>query len=164
MSTFIGIDPGLKGAIAFLRSTDLVRIVPTPTCGNEYDEFEMSELIAIEVAKEERVAGAYIEQVQAFPGQGRSSAVKIGLGQGLWRMALTTCGVSRTIVNPRKWQRVMFAGVSKQDTKKMSIIAAKRLFPGVSLRRTEKCRTDDHNMADALLIAEYGRRQMGAPS
>ena len=162
MTTFIGIDPGLKGAVAFLDGDDgLVTIIPTPILSTtEYDEFGMIELITHDTFHYEN-ATAYIEQVQAFPGQGRSSAVKIGLGQGLWRMVLTAHAIPYTIVSPVKWQRTMFAGVPKQNTKKMSIIAAKRLFPGVSLCRTEKCKKDDHNMADALLIAEYGRRQMG---
>lgn len=155
MPTIIGIDPGLKGAVAAVDG-DEVLVWPTVIYGREYDEHWMWDQITLASP-----ARAFVEQVQAFPKQGRSSAVKIGLGQGLWRMALIANGMSYTIVSPRKWQNVMFAGVSKQDTKKMSIIAAKRLFPGVSLRRTDKCRVDDHNMADALLIAEYGRRQMG---
>ena len=174
MTTIIGIDPGLKGAIAFLDGArDEVWIEPTPTLSaKEYDEGRMWGLI------HERSSHwdiAYIEQVQAFPTQGRSSAVKSGIGQGLWRMVLTSMDIPYTIVSPRKWQRVMFAGIPKQykpqrgvpltkcrpilATKLMSIIAAKRLFPGVSLRRTDKCKKDDHNMADALLIAAYGRRQ-----
>lgn len=45
-----------------------------------------------------------------------------------------------------------------RDTKAMSILAAHRLFPGVSLLRTDKCKKPDDGMSDALLIAEYGRR------
>ncbi len=32
----------------------------------------------------------------------------------------------------------------------------------MSLKRTDKCRIDSDGMADALLIAEYGRRRLCA--
>jgi len=71
-------------------------------------------------------------------------------------------GIPYTIVPPREWQKVMLSGVSKKlNTKAASILIAKRLYPGVSLRATERCTTDHHGMSDALLIAEYGRRTKG---
>lgn len=45
------------------------------------------------------------------------------------------------------------------DTKKMSFTASHRIFPTVDLRRTERCKNEDDNFADSLLIAEYGRRK-----
>jgi hypothetical protein len=46
-----------------------------------------------------------------------------------------------------------------QDSKKASILVAKRLFPEIRLARTEKSKLPDSGMADALLIAEYARRK-----
>lgn len=45
-----------------------------------------------------------------------------------------------------------------KDVKKMSIVAAHRIFPDVSLKRTSRSLKDDDNFADSLLMAEYGRR------
>lgn len=45
-----------------------------------------------------------------------------------------------------------------KDNKKMSIVAAHRIFPDVSLKRTNRSLKDDDNFADSLLMAEYGRR------
>lgn len=177
MSTIIGIDPGLKGAVAFLDSEDdLVRIELTPTIGvRDYDLFAMSELIASEAAMDrDGTLTAYIEDAIVIPGKTSPRTAKvIGFGQGLWQMALMGNGVLYTVVEAKEWQKVMFKGIPKRykekrtpkgrqvlDTKLMSIIAAKRRFSGVSLRRTEKCRKDDHNTTDALLIAAYGRRQI----
>ena len=44
------------------------------------------------------------------------------------------------------------------DTKKMSFLASHRIFPTVDLRRTSKCKNEDDNFSDSLLMAEYGRR------
>jgi len=40
----------------------------------------------------------------------------------------------------------------------MSIVAAHRIFPDVSLKRSSRSLKDDDNFADSLLMAEYGRR------
>ena len=59
-----------------------------------------------------------------------------------------------------EWQKDILKGVphGPGETKSASITVAKRLFGGVSLKRTAKCRKDCDGMADALLLAEYGRR------
>jgi hypothetical protein len=165
MTAIIGIDPGFKGAVAFLTGgsggTDAY-VIPTPLLGSGiYDEAAIFDLVR---RYKTLHVHAIIEQAQAFPKQGVSSTFKTGFGYGLWRMALVADEIPYTVVSPARWQRAMFVGVTKADSKKMSIVAAKRLFPGVSLKRTVRSRVDDHNMADALLIAEYGRRQFNGPS
>jgi hypothetical protein len=37
----------------------------------------------------------------------------------------------------------------------------KRLFPGVNLLPTERCRKESDGMAEATLLAEYARRKFG---
>ena len=46
----------------------------------------------------------------------------------------------------------------------MSILAAKRLYPTVSLKRTERCSNDDDNIADSLLLAAYGLKKVKSSS
>ncbi len=81
-----------------------------------------------------------------------------------WAWMLTALEISYQLVAPRTWQKVMHAGTSGTDTKQRSIIAAQRLFPRVDLRRSEKSRKLDDGLADALLLAEYGRRTHGGKS
>jgi hypothetical protein len=38
---------------------------------------------------------------------------------------------------------------------------AKRLFPGVNLLPSDRCRKESDGMSDALLICEYARRKFG---
>ena len=45
------------------------------------------------------------------------------------------------------------------NTKATSINAAKRLFPELDFRRTNRCNNIDDNKVDATLICEYLRRK-----
>ena len=78
-----------------------------------------------------------------------------------WAWMLTGMDIPYQLVHPRTWQKVMLAGTNGADTKQRSIIAAQRLFPGVSLLRTPRCRKLDSNFSDALLLAAYGMRTHG---
>ena len=158
----IGIDGGLRGGLAFLDGQGIFPVVlsiPILTVGKSkrvYDE----QAIRKELWRTLPSSHAFIESAQAMPKQGVSSMFKIGECYGLMRGLLAGLCIPYEVVRPREWQREMFKGVDSSDTKKASILVAKRLFPGVSLRRTHKCRTDSDGMADALLIAEYGRRRL----
>jgi len=163
MMTIIGIDPGLGGAIAILN--DAVTVHPTPviverlekSIRRHHDEPAMRDLLC---GLDDPVA--YVEEVHSMGGQGVRSMFTFGTGYGLWRGLLVGLGIPYTLVPPRTWQRLMFSGTPRTDPKAASLLVVKRLFPAASLRRTEAARTDDHGMADALLIAEYGRRTLAA--
>ena len=80
-----------------------------------------------------------------------------GVARG-WEWMLVGMGIPHQLVEPMSWQAVMLAGTSGTDTKQKSVLAAHRLFPNVSLRRTAKSKVLDHNLSDAILIGEFGRR------
>jgi hypothetical protein len=64
-------------------------------------------------------------------------------------------------INPALWQKAMFRGhvrTKDQDSKNVSIEVARRLFPNTSLVPTAKSRSPSSGLADALLIAEWARR------
>lgn len=181
MSVVIGIDSGKRGAIAILRRhLGIVQgLVPMPLVGKEYDEQEMCRVL-IAYCDTYRAFDVFIEQTSPRPPNSMQSAVVQKAGECLWRGMCVAVGAPYTLVSAQRWQREMFKGVTPlfkltrtragcmgmrtkrtKDTKAMSILAAQRLFPDVSLLRTNKCKKPDHGMADALLIAEYGRRQLG---
>ena len=148
--TFIGVDNGLKGAIAILGDSDspLVEAMPVIMGVRKvYDETRIADILQYHGDG----ALVVIELAQAMRRgehpQGTVSSFKIGVNYAL----------VRGICVGRKWQKVMHAGVSAGDTKTASIIAAKRRFPGVSLLPTNKCRKDSDGMADALLIARWAQ-------
>lgn len=54
---------------------------------------------------------------------------------------------------------MMLAGANGTDTGQRSIVVAQRLFPGQTLLRSPRAKKPSDGMADALLIAEWGRRR-----
>ena len=137
----IGINPGSSGGIAWLVAgraytckmpstvADLLEVMPRGT--------------------------AWIEQVHAMPGQGVTSMFTFGRNLGQIEGVLAALKIPHRYVSPAKWQKE-FGLLRKskaeliRDKKNRHKAEAQRLFPHIKIT---------HAIADALLIAEYGRRQ-----
>jgi len=89
---------------------------------------------------------ATIEQVHSMPKQGVASSFKFGRSYGFLLGLLTGLKIPYTMVTPQKWQKAL--GCLTHGDKNVSKAAAQRRWP------TEKW---THAIADAALIAEYGR-------
>lgn len=157
-----GIDPGLAGAIAFLHRDRVARVRPMPTLAltktkRTLDAVAIASLLSIRVRR--GLTHVFIEKVSAMPGQGVTSMFNFGAG---WGMLIGICAgleIPYTLVHPATWKAVMCRDMPR-DSKEVGIIVAKRLFPNVSLLPTPRSKKDNDGMADALLIAEYGRRSL----
>ena len=157
----IGIDPGLTGAVAVLPEG---LFFDTPTASVKKGSSKKVYLVA-EMASFIRSFGdssdphshVYIEDVHAMPGQGVSSTFNFGRGFGLWEGIVAALGIPYTLITPQRWQKVMLTGLPGKE-KGASRVRAGQLFPQLAGQLT---RVKDHGRADALLIAEYGRRQQG---
>ncbi len=79
-----------------------------------------------------------------------------GQNFGFIQGVLKAYGIPFELVRPQKWKKEF----SVTGDKNSSVAVCKRLFPGVSLLRSDKCRKDDDGMAEALLMAEYARRKL----
>lgn len=91
-----------------------------------------------------------------MPGQGVSSTFKFGQHYGMLRMALIAASIGFETVAPGVWQRAI--GCLSGGDKKVTRAKAQEMFPSVHIvGRGDKAPT--HAIADALLIAEYGRRK-----
>ena len=73
---------------------------------------------------------------------------------GFIQGVLKAYGIPYELVTPQKWKKE-FSCTSDKNT---SIEVCKRLFPNVNLKATDRCKKYHDGMAEALLIAEYGRR------
>jgi len=154
----IGIDPGRMGAIAVLGFKDIiVRDCPTHN---------------IEVAKKKRIrcdphgmataiklfrgpavdTHVFLEKVGPMPKQGVTSMFTFGESFGYWQGVLAALEIPYTMVHPITWTKVMLKGMRGKDAARQR---AAQLFPDIDLGAKSKGR------ADALLIAEYGRRELG---
>ena len=154
----VGIDPGYKGAIATLNGKGkLRRILPMPIIKvgnkNQLDENAICKFLERRLISIEHV---FIEAVHSMPKQGVASTFAFGAGWGILRGICVGLHLPYTLVHSRSWKKVMCRDVPKG--KDAGILVAKRIWPGVILLPSTRCRKDSDGMADALLIAEYGRR------
>jgi len=141
VKTIIGIDPGASGGIAWITDgKPCVEKMPDTL----QDLWELIENITGALPHK---CKAYLEQVHSMPGQGVASSFKFGQGYGALEMALTAAGIPFERVTPQKWQKAL--GCLTKGEKNVSKRKAQELFPTMKVT---------HATADALLIAEYGRR------
>ncbi len=149
----IGVDPGKDGAMAILGHRD--RPIVAPFDEEAYASLLRSVSLRAWGGNSCCDASCVVEHVGAMPGQGVSSCFSFGRNFGFILGLLTAFRIPCELVRPQKWKRE-FSCTSDKNT---SIEVAKRLFPGVPLKRTERCTKDHDGMAEALLMAEYCRRR-----
>lgn len=101
----------------------------------------------------DRNVKAFVERVGARPGQGVVSMFHFGKSAGFIEGVLTAKDIAYDLVTPQKWKRHFSLGSDKGQ----SIEIAQKLFPNVSLMATPKSKKPSDGMAEALLIAQYGR-------
>ena len=154
----IGIDPGLTGAVAVLPEGLFFDTPVASVKKGGKKVYLVAEMVRIFISYAVDASSpdvhVYIEDVHAMPGQGVSSTFSFGRGYGLWEGIVAALGIPYTLVSPVRWKRAMMDGMGKE--KGASRVRAGQLFPQLA---DQLNRVKDHGRADALLIAEYGRRQ-----
>lgn len=159
-SIIIGVDPGLDGGVARIRAgAGGVSVAPMPTIGTGKRQEYMPGLVTQLRQYGDEPVYVFIEKAQPYPKQGVTSVFTYGRHYGIWIGICAALEIPLEEVRPRAWQKVML-GSRTGDTKARSVERAMRLFPRVSLMRTDRCRKPHDGMADALLIAEFGRRSL----
>jgi crossover junction endodeoxyribonuclease RuvC len=156
----LGIDPGKHGGLAFITETVVPAnglcvydAMPMPLSGNEIDGTILADLVkAHQIADD---VHATIELVGAMPKQGLSSTFTFGKGYGMVQGILAALGVRYELVTPQKWKGVILAGTAKD--KDAAIAWCRRAYPGANLI-PRGCRVPHDGIADAICLAEYGRR------
>lgn len=157
MATIVGIDPGLKGAISIVNDDGVEVVVPIPIVkssgrGNEVMWQELHRTTKVLISKHLPDA-IYIERVGARPGQGVSSMFKFGYVSGGLYALMVPYMLPITMVTPQAWKRTLKIPASKDGAR----LRASELFPNEAHLFT---RIKDDGVAEASLIAEYGRREL----
>ena len=143
----IGVDPGASGGIAVIAS------------GWEYASALKSLTLRetwLEIAdfKTENTKMAYLEAVHSMPRDGVRSAFSFGKSYGNLEAFLVAAEIPFERVTPSVWQKefglIKRKGETHTQKKNRHKSLAQEMFPSVKVT---------HAVADALLIAEYGRRQ-----
>ena len=145
MRTVLGIDPGASGAIARIFDDGYIT-----TCRMSETE---SDIVGFLEGSPMDEYYAFIERVHSMPKQGVASSFKFGASYGFLRGILIALRIPFEEVSPQKWQKEM--GCLTRGDKNVSKARAQQLFPKEKIV---------HATADALLIAEYGRRVLATRS
>lgn len=168
---YMSIDPGSKGFIVTQCNGDFSFYSIA-----DNDLYQLSEIMA-------KIRNTYsnlvcvIEDVHSIYGSAAKATFNFGFNKGYLIGLLAANKIPYVLVQPKTWQKEMWLNsdmvvnykkvaikgkeVTKKevDTKNTSINAAKRLFPHIDFRKSERCKNLDDNKVDATLMSEYARRK-----
>lgn len=168
---YMSIDPGSKGFIC----TQIDGVFKHYSI-EDNDLYQLSEIMAEIRSKCDNLV-CVIEDVHSIFGSSAKSTFNFGFNKGYLIGLLAANKIPYILVQPKEWQKVMWSNadmvvtykqikikdkmVSKKvvDTKATSINAAKRLFPTIDFRKSERAKNIDDNKVDATLMSEYARRK-----
>ena len=158
----IGIDPGHDGAIVELSSSgEVLDIFDMPTYNTgkgsrrAYDLPRLKERFMLM----DNECVVFIEDIKSLPPGIRIQATySLGYCRGILEMGSVMRSIRYEFVRALIWQKHFGISKHKGDKKKQSYTIASQLFPSSELK-TKRGRILD-GRADALLIAEWGRRHL----
>ena len=145
----VGIDIGLKGAIASIDSNKPkdVMIWDMPLIEKTIDIVELKDIMY-----SLRDSHVFVEKAQPMPKQGVVSMFNYGKTYGIVLGVLSALEIPYTLVTPQAWKKEVLSSMEKD--KVASIIRCQQLYPHLKFKKT------DHGKAEALLIAYYGETKL----
>jgi crossover junction endodeoxyribonuclease RuvC len=154
---FIGIDPGLTGAIASIDRAGVCAVQDMPTVQLPGDGLVRRRIDGLALARLLRQmvpAGneclVMVEDVQAIGGSAVQTMGSMMRSVGVIECAVEILRMPMQRANPRRWKRVFGLKADKGE----SLEVARRLFPAAA---GQIARKKDHNRAEALLLAMYAK-------
>lgn len=154
----LGIDPGITGGLALISPEDGVWVEPMPRAGEDIDAKELHRLIRDCMP----IHTCYLESIFALPKSGAHSMMRFGRYYGIVLGILAALEIRTIEVRSQEWMKDIYKGVVpptiKNVKKNRSIYAFYELFPKIDAK-TPGRNTLHLGMAEALLIAEFGRRK-----
>jgi hypothetical protein len=155
----VGVDLGLKGAIAFtggmgpgVIDMPTIKVQSGRKLKQRYGRGEIIQTMRV-LHPNDRV---FIEKALIIPkGFMVQTNVLMARCEEIIIMACLQLGVPYALVEPKEWQKSFGISGKKGDTGDQSIEIAKKLYPDIKFETPKGRKLDGR--ADALLIAEYGR-------
>lgn len=146
----LGIDPGKGGGIA-------VSVGGTITEFHKYPktEQELYYILHEILSKCNGKPIAYLENVHAFPTDGRSSAFKFGTNYGFWQGLLVGFQIEYKLVAPQTWMKSLGLSKDKKERKNQLKEMAQRVVDKQFDSKLKNKRVTLHT-SDAILISIYG--------
>ncbi len=161
---FVGIDPGISGAIGLISPSGEASVKDMPIIVMEKKtktkkgnvaykrEIDKAGLVAILKTLVGYNVHIFLEKVGVMPGEGSVGAFSFGKGLGIIEGIIAALELPVTMVPPPTWKKVMMAGVAGRD-KNASRFRCQEIFPKVDVKLVKH-----DGRAESLLLAEYGRR------
>ena len=146
----IGIDPGKGGGLAVSVGGVITEFHKYPTTQQDL-YYTMHEILA----KWNGKPLAYLEQVHAFPTDGRSSAFKFGTNYGIWKGLLLGMQIDYKLVAPQTWMKSLGLSKDKKERKNQLKEMAQRIVNKQFESELKNKRVTLHT-SDAKLISIYG--------
>lgn len=159
MASYLGIDPGRKGAFVLLDSDgSLLELWDMPLSSGVITAHAIYG-VCKEIDALSKKPFTVIEKPFSKPTDGRSSIATYHWESGQLMVA-TALEWPITLIQPHVWCRVMHVGMPEDlSAKKASLQVFKNLYPGLAASgRFIDGKTVYDGRIDALLIAEYARR------
>jgi hypothetical protein len=149
MTCYLGLDPGVSGAIASI--SERFRIFLMPIKDHEIDVPVLLDWILSDC---QFPIYACVELVYAPKRLIRDAGILEG--------ALKASNIGTYRVAPESWRNAILDDA--YATKRDAISYCEQNYPTVTLLRTSKSRLPDHNIAEAICIAEYCKRFISEPN
>jgi len=167
--TYLAIDIGKQGALAVLKD-GVVETYRMPMIKTDLDVHELLDIVS-KVCSDD-YPHVIFEHLGVIFGSGKSTALSMGYQSGIIEAACICAGSPYTKVKAKEWQKEIFKGLEEitkpsktagakpvRDTKAMALVAVKRIFPQLKLTFGERATVPHDGLIDAVLIAEWARRQ-----
>lgn len=150
---YIGIDPGLSGAIAFLDvEKGHLSVVDMPIFEVQRNGKVKREVsphgVAAVLSLSQNVSAVVLERVGAMPGQGVTSVFSFGRSVGVIEGVLAAEHLAVSIVTPQAWQKAAGVRGGKDGARQRAC----ELFPNYAGLFARK---KDDGRADAACMAWY---------
>jgi crossover junction endodeoxyribonuclease RuvC len=158
MSVWLGVDPGLAGALALVSNEGLLGVIDMPKVSERHGK-ESRDRICAHTLRDELINMQYthgkirmglVELVGPMPQQGVTSSFRFGYGAGQIEGVLAALCIPTEFVRPQTWKKHLGLGADKAQ----SLALARAKWPYSDDFKLKK----HDGRAEAALLAEYGRR------
>jgi crossover junction endodeoxyribonuclease RuvC len=155
----VAVDIGVTGAVAAIRPGGHAEVYDLPTVSvagkrlvkRRISPSGLAEILGRLVPPGD-VALAVIEDIHMRPGNGGAATASLSHSRGVVEAVLELRRIGVSVVSPVVWKRYMgLIGEGKAS----SLDLARGLYPDAAHHLQ---RAKDHNRAEALLLAHYGRK------
>ena len=151
MKTIIGVDPGVNGGMCLLTPHYPMEVFSFSN--KTVDEVCAAMVAWTRAAKERGAVSVYLEKVHSMPTDGHVGAFTFGKVYGGLLFGFKCLGCEIMHPTPQLWMEAMECMTG--GDKGVTLRKAKAMWPEMFVGKTKPwCLS----VADAMLIAEYGRR------